>query len=166
MKKSVILVIGIIYIAAIITVGFIGIALKVYDEKKYVESIECKSDNYIEETDPDLKTKWDGYIEIKYNKDAENLVIIKCLANPSDATNKKLKLFGVEDKGYDLDNPPEDLTGKEFGYRDNGDGTWTIKLIKNTSQIITVVSTDRNPSAKIRIQIKVKKSGSGIVPTE
>ena len=41
MRKSVILVILIIYILSIVIVGFLGIKLKVYDENFYVEKITC-----------------------------------------------------------------------------------------------------------------------------
>lgn len=40
MKKSVIITIIVIYVLAIVVVGFIGLKMKVYDEQKYVEKIE------------------------------------------------------------------------------------------------------------------------------
>ena len=46
MKKSVIITIIVIYVLAIVVVGFIGLKMKVYDEQKYVEKIECISDGY------------------------------------------------------------------------------------------------------------------------
>ena len=36
MKKSVIITIIVIYVLAIVVVGFIGLKMKVYDEQKYV----------------------------------------------------------------------------------------------------------------------------------
>ena len=39
MKKSVIITIIVIYVLAIVVVGFIGLKMKVYDEQKYVEKI-------------------------------------------------------------------------------------------------------------------------------
>ena len=161
MKKSVILTILIIYILAIVVVGFIGIALKVYDEKKYVEEIECISEGYIHGNVEG--TKCDGYIEVTYKKNVDNLVVIKCRALPADATNTKLKLSVDTEKGYDADNPPEDTSNYEFWYRDNGDGTWTINIIQGKSQQISVQPTDR-AGVKLNILIEVKKSGGGIVP--
>lgn len=160
MKKSVILTILIIYIIAIVVVGFIGIALKIYDEKKYVESIECSTEGYVPES---LDGKSDGYIEVQYKKNTDNLVVIKCRALPADATNTKLKLIVDKDKGYDVDNPPEDVSNFEFWYRDNKDGTWTINLLKGKSQQISVQPTDR-AGVKLIILIEVKISGGGIVP--
>ena len=46
MKKSVIITIIVIYVLAIVVVGFIGLKMKVYDEQKYVEKIECISDGF------------------------------------------------------------------------------------------------------------------------
>ena len=42
MKKSTILLIFIIYLASIVTIGFFGMASKVYDEIKYVQTIEVE----------------------------------------------------------------------------------------------------------------------------
>lgn len=161
MKKSVVLTILIIYIIAIVVVGFIGIALKVYDEKKYVEQIECLTEGYVHGSVEG--TNCDGYIEVQYKKNVDNLVIIKCRALPADATNTKLKLVVDKEKGYDVDNPPEDVSNYEFWYRDNGDGTWTINLLKGKSQRISVQPTDR-AGVKLVILIEVKISGGGIVP--
>lgn len=162
MKKSVVLTILIIYILAIVVVGFIGIALKVYDEKKYVEEIKCISDNYIDEPVYNEKGEviYDGTIEVKKKTNPDLTVVIKCRALPADATNTKLKI-SVSDKGYDVDNPPEDTSGYEFWYRDNGDGTWTIKLLKEKSQTITILPTDK-VGVKLKIRIEIKKSGSDI----
>ena len=40
MKKSTTLLIFIIYLASIVVIGFFGMKIKVYDEVKYVKSIE------------------------------------------------------------------------------------------------------------------------------
>ena len=55
MKKSVIITIIVIYVLAIVVVGFIGLKMKVYDEQKYVEKIECISDGY-KDYDPNTET--------------------------------------------------------------------------------------------------------------
>ncbi|MDD4815704.1 MAG: hypothetical protein PHQ62_01010 [Clostridia bacterium] len=41
MKKSIVIVIGIIYIASICFIGFFGMKIKAYNETIYVTSIEC-----------------------------------------------------------------------------------------------------------------------------
>ena len=51
MKKSTILLILIIYIASIVVIGFFGMQIKVFDEIKYINSIEIsveaeRSDSY------------------------------------------------------------------------------------------------------------------------
>ena len=162
MKKSVILTILIIYILAIVVVGFIGIALRIYDEKKYVESIECLSEKYVNEPVYDQDTNEliaDGYIPVKKKDNPDLTVVIKCRALPADATNTKLKIS--VSGGYDIDNPPEDTTGYKSWYRDNGDGTWTIKLLEEKDQTITIYPTDRT-GIKLKIRIMVKKSGADV----
>ncbi len=44
MKKSTIIVILIVYLVSIVAIGFFGMAVKVYDEVKYVKSIEMKTE--------------------------------------------------------------------------------------------------------------------------
>lgn len=167
MKKSVILAIAVIYIASIITVGFIGIALKIRaGDVKYVESINCVTDGYT--TDPELTSDKDGNKivdgAIPVTFEAGLQVVIKCQAVPSDAKNPTLKYVLDNNAGYDANNPPDDLTGKQFSYVINNDGTLTVTLLKANDVIITVKSSDRNPGASLKILIKVKITGGNIVP--
>ena len=50
MKKSTIFIIFIIYIASIVVIGFFGMSVKVYDEIKYIKSIEMS----VEAEDSDM----------------------------------------------------------------------------------------------------------------
>ena len=139
MKKSVIISIVIIYLLAIVTVGFIGIAQKVYDEVVYVEKIECINDDYQEKPSNDI----DG--EIIVPKGA-NQVVIKCRAIPANATNTKLS--------YEA-NKPED----QIVVVDNGDGTATVHFKKNINAvIITIKSTDKPPGVSLNIKINNKNN--------
>lgn len=165
MKKSVILAIAVIYIASIITVGFIGIALKIRaGDVKYVESINCVTDGYSSEAvvDREGNKVADGSIEVTYEAGVQ--VVIKCQAVPSDAKNTTLKYVLDTNAGYDATNPPDDLTGKTFSYVINNDGTLTVTLLKENDVNITVKSSDRNPGASLKILIKVKITGGNIVP--
>ena len=45
MKKSVIILIGIIYIASIFVVGFFGMKIKSFDTIIYITDIECTNEN-------------------------------------------------------------------------------------------------------------------------
>ena len=114
MKKSVIITIAIIYILAIVIVGFLGIALKIYDEHKYVESIKCITEGY---QDGQIEgANCDGYIIVKYKNNTENKILLKCQAEPADATNTKLKLQVDVKKGYDYNNPAENRSGMRANY--------------------------------------------------
>ena len=64
MKKSVVFAIAVIYLIAIIVVGFLGQALKVYNENIYVERITCISDDYkpYKENSNEYKDGYIGYI--------------------------------------------------------------------------------------------------------
>ena len=66
MKKSVIVLIAVIYIVAIATVSFIGLKVETFNETVYVNKIEITNEN--------LKYAEDGskYIVIKYVNDEDN----------------------------------------------------------------------------------------------
>ena len=145
MKKSVILTIVIIYIVAIIAVGFLGVAMKVYNEKKYVEEIVCTTEGF--EATPDQKD-WDGIIKAKKG----DVIVIKCAVKPDNADNTDLDFIW---KVSDVD------AGK-YTVTNNGDNTITIKILKACSPVITVRSTDRNPGVSLRIKIDCPKSSSDI----
>lgn len=145
MKKSVILTISIIYILAIVVVGFLGIALKVYNEKVYVEKIICITEGYetVENNDD-----YDGIINAKVNQE----IVIKCHVEPDNATNPNLR--------FDYDH---DELGKLFELVENGDGTCTIKMLDAGAAYITIVPTDRNSNISLTIKIYCKRSVSDIL---
>lgn len=88
MKKSVIITIIVIYVLAIVVVGFIGLKMKVYDEQKYVEKIECISDGY-KDYDPNTETGlakihagYIGYIKKDYKSGLKveiNVVLLQIM---------------------------------------------------------------------------------------
>jgi len=141
MKKSVILTILVIYIFAILTVGFIGIAQKVYDEKINVTGIECLNEYVaVENADYD--------IEIQLPK-GETTVILSCRAVPANATVPVLDYYS--------DNENVEVVK-------NDDGTCTVTLVgKVRSAIVIVKSTDRTPGVQLRIKIKQTISGDDIL---
>ncbi|MBQ2891451.1 MAG: hypothetical protein IJE45_01005 [Bacilli bacterium] len=140
MKKSVILTISIIYILAIVVVGFLGIALKVYNEKVYVEKIICITDGYVAVENDEY---CDGVITVQKNQE----VVIKCQVEPDNATNPNLR--------FDYDS---DELGKKFEFVENGDGTCTIKMLDSGTTFIEIVPTDRNSNISLRIKITCKPS--------
>lgn len=85
MKKSVVILIGIIYVASIFIVGFFGMKIKAFDTIIYITDIEC--------TNEDVITKPNGTKEIKFDYDAtkdamENTIIITYEVFPKNSTLK------------------------------------------------------------------------------
>lgn len=145
MKKSVILSIVIIYIVAIIAVGFLGVAMKVYNEKKYVEEIVCTTEGYV--ATPDA-SDCDGEIKAKKN----DIIVIKCSVKPDNADNTDFDFI------YDQ----TDVDAGKYTVTINNDNTITIKILKTCKPVITVKSTDRNPGVTLRIKINCESAGADI----
>ncbi len=86
MKKSVVIVIALIYVAAIALVSFIGLNPKIYNQNVYVEGITISSDRIIE--------KYQGedaiYFINEFKADGTRTVKLDCEVKPDDATNKKI----------------------------------------------------------------------------
>ncbi len=143
MKKSVIITIMVIYILAIVVVGFIGIRLKVYNEQKYVEKIECISDgykNYDSTTTTGaskIEAGYVGYIRADYQTGLK--VEIKCRITPDNATNKKLE--------YIVDDKPS-----IYQLTTNSDGTATIEFFKGGVATVIIRATD-SKQTQIKIEI-------------
>ena len=97
MKKSVVFAIAVIYLIAIIVVGFLGQALKVYNENIYVDSIECISDDYkpYKENSAEFKEGYIGYIQPDEYEDGLQ-VLIKCRVEPANATYKDLQYISAD----------------------------------------------------------------------
>lgn len=145
MKKSVILTISIIYILAIVVVGFLGIALKVYNEKVYIEKIVCITEGYQSIENDEY---CDGEIKVEKNQE----IVIKCQVEPDNADSKKLR--------FDYDH---DEVGKLFEIVENGDGTCTIKMLDAGAAYITIVPTDRNSNISLTIKVSCKRGVNDIL---
>lgn len=139
MKKSVILTIGVIYVIAIVVVGFIGLKMQVYNQQKYVEKITCISEGYHKYPDghPKKKAGFDGYIQPDYQEGLK--VEIKCQITPDNATEKRLNYIYDESQ-------------KIYKLKINEDGTATIEFLKTGVATITIKSTD-NVGVSIKIEI-------------
>lgn len=143
MKKSVILTIAVIYIFAIVIVGFMGMKMNVYNEKVYVNEIVVLSQDYKPYTDDTelgknmLEDGYSGYItrsDFTYGMKIE----IKCDVKPDNADNKKLIYSCAESSKYKLIL--------------NSDGTATIEFYEGTVVDLIIKSSDTvGESIKIRI---------------
>ncbi len=86
MKKSIVIIVGVIYIASIIFIGFFGMKMTAYNPTVYPTSIVCTNEEAVQK-------EGYKYIVAYYdpNKiDAENVYQILYKVNPDDCTNKKV----------------------------------------------------------------------------
>ncbi|MGM9858231.1 MAG: hypothetical protein ACI311_03165 [Bacilli bacterium] len=84
MKKSVIMIISVIYILALVFVGT-SLKLRVYDPIVYVDEIEVLNEEYVEYTDENREEDYNGYIKEKWSEGLK--IELKCRAKPYEATN-------------------------------------------------------------------------------
>ena len=81
MKKSVIILIAVIYVASIALVSFFGLKFKTYDEKVYVEKIEITNTDGIKYKDDGSK-----YVVIRPDANGELKYKIEYVVTPDNAT--------------------------------------------------------------------------------
>lgn len=124
MKKSVIILIAIIYVASIAIVSFFGLNFKSYNEKIYVNEVKIVNEGV------SLDETGKKYVVIRPNSYGELVYKLECVITPDDASAKEL------DFQYD----------KEIDYVSVGDdGTVRFdraKMGPRGAVDITVVSTD------------------------
>ena len=80
MKKSVVILIALIFIASVVSVSFFGLQFKTFEEIVYVESIELLDEN--------LKVNENGekYVVIRPDENGERKYQIKYRVHPDNAT--------------------------------------------------------------------------------
>lgn len=140
MKKSVIVSIAVIYIIAIVVVGFIGMKMKVANALVPVEKIECVSEDAVKSTG-DKVNEYDYSIKKNYTEGLK--VEIKCQITPDNATQKRLEYIYDESKT------------DTYTLTVNPDGTATVSFYNRGSATIIVKATDNN-GVNITIKILVR----------
>ena len=92
MKKSVIIIIAIIFVVSIALVNFLGVNPKVFNEVVYVSSISFVDEN--------IKTNENGekYIRLSPDENGERKYQIQYQVNPDNASNTEVRF------GYDSSN--------------------------------------------------------------
>lgn len=144
MKKSVILTIAVIYILAIVVVGFMGIRMQVYEEKVYVDEIVMLTEGYKPYTkdtalgESKLNEGIDGYITKSFKEGLK--VELKCQVKPDNADNKNL-LFSCD-------------ASDDYKLVMNSDGTATIEFYKGCVATVLIKSAD-GKGANMTVEIKV-----------
>lgn len=151
MKKSVIFTIVVIYLLAIVLVGFMGQKLTVYDAKIDVQSITCESEGYVNYDPNNPKdVQWinDGYVgKISLRYEEGMRVLLKCRIYPADATEQKVQYISGN-KTYGV-----------ISY--NEDGTAYLDILKAGTFDVTIQATDHK-KVSIKIKIIITETG-GII---
>lgn len=96
MKKSVVILIAIIYIASIALVSFFGLKFKVFEAVVYVQEIEILNED-LESVESlkalpgfeDMEFEFDYYVIIQPDEHGERKYQIEYRVHPDDATNQK-----------------------------------------------------------------------------
>lgn len=121
MKKSVAILIAVIYVTSVALVSFFGLQAKMYKDKVYVESIEI--------LDPDGKIKIDDegnpYVTILPDENGERKYQIQYRVHPDDASNKTVS--------FDYDKQNTNVTIDENGI---------VTFKKKGSVIVYIKATD------------------------
>ena len=94
MKKSVVILIALIYVVSIALVSFFGLQFKVFNEIIPVESIELlnKPTDYQEKTNSETgELEIIPYFVISPNANGERVFQIEVRVHPDDATDKKVE---------------------------------------------------------------------------
>lgn len=144
MKKSVILSIVVIYVLAIVIVGFLGMKMRVYDEEKYIAQIICVSDGYTDydETE-ELSKDYKGYIIKPF---VEGLKVeIRCEVILEKSDERIAATYENIDYIYDT-------SVTDYQIIKNSDGTATIEFFGTGCASITIRSKDNKHTA-IKIQV-------------
>lgn len=132
MKKSVIILIGIIYIASIVFVGFFGMKLTAYDPIVYITDIECTNEGAVTNADGS-KTIFIKYIQ--GGSVLENSTIITYKVMPDNST---LKGSDAVRMIYDKDTKVATVDGLTVTFLKKGVLTIQLKSLDG-SEVIEVV---------------------------
>ena len=149
MKKSVIVLIGIIYLASIFVVGFFGMKVKNYNVMVYITDIEC--------TNEEARAEVNGSKTIKFKYDNEGTEAEKFLKNsiiltyelyPKNTTLKGKDAVMAYADPEKIVAPNEEYNSKTVAVMDD----LTVSFIKPGVLIVTLKSMDgSNISETVKI---------------
>ncbi len=110
MKKSVVMMIGIIYVLSVALVSFFGLQYKIYNEKVYVERIEILNS--------DIKIDGDGgkYVTIRPNENGDRIYQLEWRVYPDNATNKAIDfIYDTQNTNVTVDEATGVITFQKKG---------------------------------------------------
>ena len=153
MKKTIVIVILVVYVASIAVVNFFGLAIKGFDGVEYVQEIKCNSITVMNENPKTYgvdKINDDGipeyrfdFIDGKYTSDPESL-----------ASNPNAVRIDYEVLPHTADGSKIDLIFEEKPYVHFDEETKTFVFLRNNRSLtVTLVSTDGS-NVKTTIVIK------------
>lgn len=129
MKKSVIILIAIIYITSIVAIGFFGTKIVAYNPTIYITDIECTNDN--------MRTNDDGSksVFLKYSNDGDilkNSIIITYKVYPENSTMRGAEAVRLV---YDKDNIVATVDGLTVTFLKKG--VLTVQLVSQDGTEVT-----------------------------
>lgn len=134
MKKSVVILIGVIYIAAIALVSFFGLQFKVFEEIVDVEFIELlDKDNKMDYSD----YLGGNYIVVPRDANGEASYQIEYRVHPDNATNQGVNFVYDEVDGISVD--------------ENGVVKFAANSAENMLTVIIVAKDGTNKQAKLTV---------------
>lgn len=134
MKKSVVILIGVIYIAAIALVSFFGLQFKVFEEIVDVEFIELlDKDNKMDYSD----YLGGNYIVVSRDANGEASYQIEYRVHPDNATNQGVNFVYDEVDGITVD--------------ENGVVKFAANSAENMLTVIVVAKDGTNKQAKLTV---------------
>lgn len=134
MKKSVVILIGVIYIAAIALVSFFGLQFKVFEEIVDVEFIELlDKDNKMDYSD----YLGGNYIVVPRDANGEASYQIEYRVHPDNATNQGVNFVYDEVDGISVD--------------ENGVVKFAANSAQNMLTVIIVAKDGTNKQAKLTV---------------
>lgn len=132
MKKSVLILIGIIYVASIIIVGFFGMKISVYDQMVYITDIECTNENIRTNADATKTLRHDYIVG---GTALENTVIITYDVYPKNSTLKGADAVTLV---YDKDQTVAEINGLTISFLKRGVLTVQLKSLDGSNVIETI----------------------------
>lgn len=151
MKKPVILIIGLIYIIAIVVVGFLGIPARVYNPKTFVTDIELTFDDKLEPLSASEGV--DYSFRISSNDTFTFDIVAK--VKPDEASEKRCVFEQIDNYGKDVYTFTTTVNEKS-GYTIASFTCAKLKKNKRKTISVSVRPADGNKSLRKTIDILLK----------
>ena len=158
MKKSVVILIAVIYVASIFIINLFGMQMKIYNQFYPVENIVCLNETEENVTVTSMEYPINGfnkpfinikYIEVPFTTPADietntgTMLFLQLRAYPDNCTNKKFKFIDL------FENPDVQFYKDESG-QENG----LILFKERGAALIKVMSLDENNPLALYIMVE------------